>query len=82
MTNGHPHHTQTARKFGFVPWAELNSMQQNSIVEYCLKYYKDDSMVDSLWWKESTQGDGNWISYDVTPYNRINAPHLNPVHDT
>jgi hypothetical protein len=73
-------HETVATRFLFKPFAALSEAQQLSVLEYCTKYYKDQSQSLSLselyWWKESTVGDNNWISYDCRPHIRIAAPHL------
>jgi hypothetical protein len=69
------YHETLARRMGFKPLHERTPEEQASIHNYCNKYYDVDN---SSWyyWKESTVGDGNWISYDCEPHNRIAAPHL------
>jgi hypothetical protein len=69
-------HELVATKFMFKPFAALSENQQCSVLEYCTKYYKDQSLSELCWWKESTIGDNNWISYDCRPHIRIAAPHL------
>ena len=71
------YHKDVARKCGFRPFKELGSSEQLSIVDYCQKYYQgSNKWICDHYWKESTVGDGNWISYDVVPHDRIAAPHL------
>jgi hypothetical protein len=76
MTFTEYYHKDVARKCGFRPFSELNEEQQISVFDYCHKYYNEFYAYRHHWFKESTVGDGNWISYDVAPHDRINAPHL------
>jgi hypothetical protein len=73
---------ELARRVGFEPFNEFTTEQQKSIEAYVKKWYdkapkhKILFSLDEYWWKESSIGDNNWISYDVSPALRIQAPHL------
>ena len=71
------YHETLARRMGFKPYAELSPENHVSIWDYCNKYYDIESfLITEYWYKKSTMGDNNWISYDVQPHKRIAAPHL------
>lgn len=73
------YHETLARRTGFKPYSELTPAEADSVEAYCYQWYSEEPLGDILywhWWKESTIGDNNWISYDVGQHNRINAPHL------
>ena len=67
-----------AQRTGFKPYEELTPEQQRSVIEYWNKWYSGYEPNHWSWyyWKESTIGDNNWISFDISPHNRIVAPHL------
>jgi hypothetical protein len=72
------YHETLAKRMGFRPYKELTEAQTGSLRAYCWKYHSndDDFECNCYYWKESTPGDDNWISYDVEQHNRIAAPHL------
>ena len=55
-----------AIKFGFVPFNELSKEQKDSVLNYCnrIEAYKNIN-PSFYWWKESSVGDNNWISFNV-----------------
>jgi hypothetical protein len=81
MTTPQNYHEELARKTGFKPFEELTEEQQKSVWRYVDRWYTDEHLNPTVYpevfyWKESSVGDGNWIGFDVTPHNRIAAPHL------
>jgi hypothetical protein len=70
------YHEEVALKFGFRPYEELSPEQQISVDSYVDKHYFERIDPKNYFWKESSVGDGNWISYYVQTHNRIAAPHL------
>ena len=78
MTQPATYPEELAKRTGFKPYNELTPEQHTSIWDYCNKYYDIETFppFDTFYWKESSVGDGNWISFDVSVINRTAAPHL------